>query len=41
MLGERRVELGRFHRPTPRDRRVETLLVGRDLMVIYRVIEMG
>ena len=42
MLGERMVKSEeRCHGATARDRCAEILLVGHDLMVIYRLIEMG
>ena len=41
ILGERRTEPMRCNGATTGDRCPETLLVGHDLMVIYRLIEMG
>ena len=41
MLGERRVESERHHGAAAGDRCAEILLVGHDLMVIYRLIEIG
>ena len=41
MLGERRVESGKHNGSAAGDRHAETLLVGHNLMVIYRLIEMG
>ena len=40
MLRERRVESERRYRAATGDRSTETLLVGHDLVVIYRLIEM-
>ena len=41
MLGERRVESVGCHGFTAGGRNAETLLVGHDLVAIYRLIEMG
>ena len=40
MLGGRKVELGRSHVVLP-ETDTKTLLVGHDLMVIHRLMEMG
>ena len=41
MLGERREESERSHVAATRDRYAKTLLVGHDLVVIHRLMEMG
>ena len=41
MLGERRAESERRHRSVAGGRCAETLLVGHDLVVIHRLMEMG
>ena len=42
MLGERRVESERHHgAAATRDRRAETFMVGHDLVVLHRLMEMG
>ena len=39
--GLKKVELGRSHGATARDRHTETLLVAHDLVVMHRLMEMG
>ena len=41
MLGGRKEESSRNHGAAARERHTDILLVGHDLMVIYRLIEMG